>query len=73
MAASIDHPNVIPVHGAGDAGGTLFIAMRYVDGTDLRALLRSQGRLEPSRAADLVRRWPPLSMRPTPADSYIAT
>jgi serine/threonine protein kinase len=51
LAASIDHPNVIPVHAAGEVDGLLYIAMRYVDGTDLRALLQSEGRLDPQRAA----------------------
>jgi serine/threonine-protein kinase len=50
LAASLDHPNVVPVYDAGEAEGTLFIAMRYVDGTDLRALLRAEGPLEPERA-----------------------
>jgi YVTN family beta-propeller protein len=50
LAAGLDHPNVVPVYDAGEADGTLFIAMRYVDGTDLRALLRAEGPLEPERA-----------------------
>jgi DNA-binding SARP family transcriptional activator/ABC-type transport system substrate-binding protein/outer membrane protein assembly factor BamB len=45
-AASIDHPNVIPIYEAGEAKGRLFIAMRYVDGVDLRTLLRARGRLD---------------------------
>ncbi len=49
-AASLDHPNVIPVYEAGEADGLLFLAMRYVTGTDLRALLRREGALEPERA-----------------------
>ena len=40
LAASIDHPNVIPVYEAGEADGSLFIAMRYVEGSDLKALIR---------------------------------
>ena len=44
LAASLDHPNVVPVYEAGEADGRLFIAMRYVDGTDLKALLRRRGR-----------------------------
>ncbi len=43
LAASIEHPNVIPVHEAGEAEGTVFISMRYVEGTDLRALIRAAG------------------------------
>ena len=50
LAASIDHPNIIPIYEAGEADGRLFIAMRYVEGTDLKALLRTQGALEPPHA-----------------------
>jgi hypothetical protein len=50
IAASLDHPNVIPVYDAGEADGWLYIAMRYVPGTDLRALLRREGALDPGRA-----------------------
>ena len=39
LAASLDHSHVIPIYEAGEAGGELFLAMRYVDGTTLRALL----------------------------------
>jgi ketosteroid isomerase-like protein len=54
MAAAIDHPNVIPVYAAGEEDGHLYLVMRYVGGTDLQALLRSEGALEPARAAELV-------------------
>ena len=47
---SLDHPNVVPIYEAGEADGRLFIAMRYVDGTDLKALLRREGALAPERA-----------------------
>ena len=50
LAASLDHPNVVPIYEAGEADGQLFIAMRYVDGTDLKALLRREGALSPERA-----------------------
>jgi DNA-binding beta-propeller fold protein YncE/predicted Ser/Thr protein kinase len=53
-AASIEHPNVIPVYYAGEREGVLYIVMRYVDGPDLRALVRAQGKLEPDRAAHIV-------------------
>ncbi len=53
LAASLDHPNVVPVYEAGEADGRLFIAMRFVDGTDLRALLHSRGALDPARAIAL--------------------
>jgi class 3 adenylate cyclase len=50
LAASLDHPHVVPVYDAGEADGLLFIAMRYVEGTDLEAVLASEGPLDPSRA-----------------------
>ncbi|MEN3280487.1 MAG: hypothetical protein V7607_1627 [Solirubrobacteraceae bacterium] len=53
-AASIDHPNVIPIYYTGEHEGTLYIAMRYVEGSDLRTLVRAEGRLEPGRAAYIV-------------------
>ena len=53
IAASIDHPNVIPVYEAGEADGALYIAMRWVEGTDLREAI-DRGPLEPARAVHLV-------------------
>jgi serine/threonine protein kinase len=53
IAASIDHPNVIPVYEAGEEDGALYIAMRWVEGTDLRQLI-DRGPVEPARAAHLV-------------------
>ena len=50
LAASLDHPNVVTVYQAGEADGVFYLAMRYVDGTDLRALLRREGTLSPERA-----------------------
>jgi pSer/pThr/pTyr-binding forkhead associated (FHA) protein len=55
VAAAIDHPNVIPIFDAGDEDGVLFITMRLVDGTDLRALIAAERRVEPLRAARIVR------------------
>ena len=53
IAASIDHPNVIPVYEAGEEDGALYLAMRWVEGTDLRDLIAG-GPLEPTRAVRLV-------------------
>jgi serine/threonine protein kinase len=50
IAASIDHPNVIPVYEVGEADGALFTAMRWVDGPDLGRLLAERGRLDPAQA-----------------------
>jgi hypothetical protein len=54
LAASLDHPNVVPIYEAGEVDGLLYIAMRYVVGTDLKALLRSEGALTPEQALALV-------------------
>jgi streptogramin lyase len=50
LAASLEHPNVVPIHDAGEADGQLYLAMRYVEGTDLKHLLQEDGPLEPARA-----------------------
>ncbi|MCF1595450.1 serine/threonine-protein kinase, partial [Streptomyces muensis] len=49
-AAAIDHPHIVPVFEAGETDGVLYIAMRYVSGSDLRHLLDSQGPLTPATA-----------------------
>src|SRR4029453_14939161 len=49
VAASIDHPNVIPIYYAGEEEGVAYIAMRYVPGDDLRSLFRPGRKLEPRR------------------------
>jgi Protein kinase domain len=54
IAASLDHPNVVTVHDAGEAEGLLYIAMRYVEGTDLAQLIRDRGPLEVGRALDIL-------------------
>src|SRR4051794_16543339 len=51
LAASIDHPNVIPVYEAGETNGALFISMRWVEGPDLRTMIKRGGGVEPRQAA----------------------
>jgi hypothetical protein len=53
-AASIDHPNVIPIYDAGEEAGQLYVTMRYVPGTDLRAMIERQGALPPAEAVSIV-------------------
>jgi len=53
IAASLNHPNVIPIYDTGSSGGLLYIAMRYVSGTDLRQMLKKRGRLIPWVALSL--------------------
>jgi serine/threonine protein kinase len=53
-AASVDHPNILPVYDAGDAGGCLFISMRYVQGGDVRSLIADGTALAPTRAWNII-------------------
>ncbi len=54
IAASLHHPNVIPVYDMGSQEDLLYIAMRYVSGTDLRQIVRKRGQVSPDRALFLV-------------------
>jgi serine/threonine protein kinase len=50
LAASLDHSSVISIYEAGEHDGQLYLAMRYVQGSDLRTLLQREGALAPERA-----------------------
>jgi YVTN family beta-propeller protein len=52
--AATEHPNIIPIYSAGEADGALYIAMRYVEGTDLRELIDTEGPLAPENAVGIV-------------------
>jgi tRNA A-37 threonylcarbamoyl transferase component Bud32 len=54
LAASLHHPHIVATLASGEEDGALYLAMAYVDGPDLRELLRHEGRLEPERAVRLV-------------------
>jgi serine/threonine-protein kinase len=72
LAASLDHPHVIPIYDADEVEGVLYLAMRYVDGPSLQALIRKSdpfsrgetlrlaeqigGALDAAHAADLIHR-----------------
>ena len=53
LAASIDHPNIVPIYEAGTTEDILFIAMRYVEGRDLKERLQ-RGRLDPADAIGIL-------------------
>jgi serine/threonine protein kinase len=55
LAAGLDHPNIVPVYEAGEIEGKLFIAMRYVRGTDLRTMVTEKGSLAAERIVRLLR------------------
>jgi DNA-binding NarL/FixJ family response regulator len=54
IAAGLDHPNVVPIFHAGEERGQLYVTMRYVEGTDLKALLARERWLDPARAVAIV-------------------
>jgi serine/threonine protein kinase len=49
--ASLDHPNVVPLYEAGEDGGTIYIATRWVEGTELGTMINDDGPLDPNQAA----------------------
>ncbi|MEC3958788.1 serine/threonine-protein kinase [Nocardia sp. CDC153] len=49
LVAQLVHPNIVPIHARGQDAGRMWIAMVYIEGTDLSATLR-RGALEPERA-----------------------
>jgi len=52
-AASLEHPNVIPIHDAGEVDGQLYLVMRLAGGGDLKKLLTAEEKLEPRRAVEI--------------------
>jgi predicted ATPase len=52
--AALDHPNVIPIYDAGEAGGVVYIAMRCVTGSDLSDLLEAEPALPIPRALSIL-------------------
>jgi hypothetical protein len=50
VAASLDHPSVVPIYEAGEWDGQLYLAMRYVEGSDLRSVLERDEELSPERS-----------------------
>jgi serine/threonine-protein kinase len=55
IAGALQHPNIVTVYDAGEIDGLLYLAMQYIEGRDLAAMLRAEGRLRPYRAIDVCR------------------
>ncbi len=53
-AARLSHPNIVAIFDRGEWNGTYYIAMEYVPGRSLKALVREQGPLAPATAIDIV-------------------
>ncbi|PWW66620.1 serine/threonine-protein kinase [Actinokineospora spheciospongiae] len=54
MAAGLDHPHITRVLSAGEAGGSLYVVLAYVHGSDLQSLLDEEGPCTPARTAEVV-------------------
>ena len=73
LAMSLEHPNVVPIHDAGDIDGRLYLAMRHVEGTDLGRSFTRRGRsTRPARLPSAARSRTPW-MRRTREVSSIGT
>jgi serine/threonine protein kinase len=54
LAANMEHPNIIPIYAAGEVDELLFISMRYVQGSDLKALIKRQRTLPVAHMVQLI-------------------
>jgi predicted ATPase/predicted Ser/Thr protein kinase len=54
LAASLEHPHVVPLYRADEHGGVLYLVMRYVDGESLRALLQREAPLPTRQALEVL-------------------
>ncbi len=72
-AASLNHHNIVSVYDFGEDEGSWFIVMEYVEGRNLRDVIRSEGRMGRREQRHSVPRWPPPWPRRTPRASSTAT
>jgi len=54
-AGRLNHPNVVRVHDFGEAAGTYYFSMEYVDGETVEDILKREGKLSVGRSLDIVR------------------
>lgn len=52
-AANLTHPNIVGVYDWGTQGSTYYIVMEYVQGRTLSEIIRGEGPLHPTRAAEI--------------------
>lgn len=53
-AAELEHPNIVPVYDAGEVDGRLYLAMKFIEGTDLAHLIQQEGHLSADRTMQLL-------------------
>jgi serine/threonine-protein kinase len=53
LAASLEHPNIVPIHRGGEFEGVLYLAMRFIPGTNLRAVI-DDGPMDLALVSDIV-------------------
>ena len=73
LAASLEHPNIVPVYDSDEEDGVLYIAMRFIEGEDLGSMLRRNGALEPEQALSVIGQVALRSTPPTPPASSTVT
>jgi ABC-type transport system substrate-binding protein/class 3 adenylate cyclase/streptogramin lyase len=54
LAAGLEHPHIVPIYAAGEQDDVLFLAMKYVDGYDLRGLIGAEERMTGEQAVALL-------------------
>src|SRR5205823_8850523 len=54
LAASLEHPHIVPIYAAGEEDDVLFLAMKYVEGYDMRDLIDAADRVGDERALNLL-------------------
>ena len=73
LAASLEHPHVIPIYQAGEEEEQLYITMRLVEDGDLKAILEDEGLLSPRRATEILSQAASAPMKPMRTGLSIAT
>jgi serine/threonine-protein kinase len=53
-AAELEHPNIVPVYDAGEVEGRLYLAMKFIEGTDLAHVLEQETRISAERTVPLM-------------------